>query len=107
MSLDIALIEMQPVEVVEVNFTHNLTPMAEEAGLYDCLWRAEENGFKKAKQIIPILKVGIQSMEANPQKFKNHTPPNGWGSYDGFLNGCKKLLKACIEYPESDIYTDR
>jgi hypothetical protein len=107
MSLDFWLMQMRPSEVYAGNFTHNLTAMAEEAGLYKCLWRAPENGFTIAEQLIPLLEAGIKAMEADPERFKAHNPPNGWGDYHGFLKGCKCFLEACKEYPNAEIKTWR
>ena len=41
--------------VYSANITHNLTKMADEAGIYECLWRPEEIGITKAGQLIEPL----------------------------------------------------
>jgi hypothetical protein len=103
MSLDISLVEMQPAEVHSENITHNMTRMASEAGLYDCLWHPGDHGFKQAKQLIDTLTKGIVLMRANPDHFKQFNPANGWGDYAVFLDQLEALLEACIAHPEATI----
>ena len=91
----------------EGNVTHNLRGMAIAARVYECLWRAPENDFKDAQQLIIPLKKAISAMEKNPEKFKTFYPKNGWGKYDGFLAWLKELLDACREYPDARIETSR
>lgn len=105
MSLDFYLTQVQTaeVEVFDANITHNLTEMADKAGIYDALWRPGEHGYKKAGQIIPILKEGLAKLEADPEYFKRFDSPNGWGRYIHFVPWVKKVLAACEEYPDADI----
>jgi len=83
--------------------THNMTAMADEAGIYDCLWRPEENGYQTAGQIIPVLEAGIKAMEADSVRFKAFNPKNGWGDYTVFLQWLKKVLAACEKNPDYEI----
>jgi len=69
MSLDFSLNSKQggeEVEVLDKNITHNLNTMADKAGIYNCLWRPDENNFKYAKDIIPILEKGSQDLKNRP-----------------------------------------
>jgi hypothetical protein len=91
----------------KANVTHNLGRMASEAGIYNCLWRAPENNYTKAEQLINPLKAGIEKMEKNPERFKQFNPENGWGDYEGFLRWLKELLCQCEEYPDCKIDTSR
>lgn len=86
-------------EVFHANITHNLSDMAKQAGIYECLWRPSENGFEKAKDIIDRLKTGIEMMYDVPAFFKQFDADNGWGTYDDFLPWLKNVLSACEEYP--------
>ena len=52
MSLDVTLTAVRPTEVYSANITHNLGLMAEEAGIYQPLWRPEELGIKTAAGLI-------------------------------------------------------
>ena len=81
--------------------------MAKAAGVYDCLWRSPENGFRLAGQLIDPLRDGISRMEADPKRFKAMDSPNGWGTYKVFLPWLERLLEACIANPDAEIHTDR
>jgi hypothetical protein len=44
-----------PPKFFEYTIPHNLTPMADAAGVYEALWRPDERGWTTAKDITPIL----------------------------------------------------
>jgi hypothetical protein len=92
--------------VFDRNITHNLTEMADEAGIYEVLWRPEKNGYLHAKDIIPTLKDGLDKLEADPEYYKKFDSPNGWGLYIHFVPFVKAVLNACEEYPDAIIRTD-
>lgn len=94
-------------EVFSANYTHNCGNMAESAGIYRHVWKPEEIGITKAKQLILALREGIAIMEADPERFKKLNPPNGWGSYETFVPWLKKYLSACEQYPEADVRVSR
>jgi len=103
MSLDFYLERVQPTVVFDRNITHNLTTMADEAGIYNVLWRPSEHGYTKAEQIIEPLREGLKLLEAEPERFKKYSSPNGWGMYEHFVPFVKAVLAACEEYPDADI----
>jgi hypothetical protein len=111
MSLDVSVLvvvdtggeEPLEVELWEGNITHNLGPMAHEAGVYVAMWRPEEGNFTTAGQIIPILEEGIRQMAADPDRFRAHSPPNGWGTYDSLLSFMRRYLDACRQHPKAQI----
>lgn len=103
MSLDISLEETRVVEIYEANYTHNIVPMAEEAGLYEALWHPGEAGIKKAAQLIPIIEAGLHALRSDPEKFEKLNPKNGWGGYDTFLPWLDNLLRACMETPLASV----
>lgn len=94
--------EESPQAVFSANITHNMGKMARAAGVYQQLWRPEEEAITHARQLIGPLRAGIEKMEADPVQFKEHDPPNGWGSYDIFLPWLKELLRACEKYPGAE-----
>ena len=94
-------------EVYWANITHNLNVMAKEAGIYQHLWRPEELGITRAGDLIEPLSCGVAKMEAEPERFKALNPPNGWGSYDGFVPWIKRYLEACREHPEALVSVSR
>jgi hypothetical protein len=103
MSLDFSLIRTQPTVVFDRNITHNLNPMATEAGIYEALWCPNKHGYTKAAQIIPILKEGLEKMKRDPAFFKTFDSENGWGLYIHFVPFVEAVLAACEEYPDADI----
>ena len=107
MSLDVYLTATVPTTVFDANITHNLNTMAEAAGIYMHLWRPDELGITKAGELIAPLEKGLRKMKRSPGKYKQFDPPNGWGSYDGFILWLEKYIAACKEYPEATIRVSR
>lgn len=85
------------------NITHNLGQMADKAGLYQPLWRPDENGFVLAAQLIEPLRNGLERLKAEPNRFKKFNPPNGWGDYDGLVAFVEDYLRACEKYPSATV----
>jgi len=93
--------------VFDTNITHNLNDLADAVGIYNALWRPEENNFIYAKDIIPVVDKGLKELKDNPEKYKKYDSPNGWGVYKDFVPWVEELLKACKEHPNSKIETNR
>lgn len=118
MSLDVDLIIAKPAcdccgreeertVVFDANITHNLNTMAEHAGIYKHLWRPEEIGITKAKELIEPVRKGLEDMKARPDYYKQFDSPNGWGLYRHFVPWIEKYLQACVDYPEAEIEVSR
>jgi len=116
MSLDISLYmdvdtggpELHRVTLYEANYTHNITAMAREAGLYECIWCPEDHtSFPVAGALIGPLREGLLRMREDPERFTALNPENGWGSYDTFLDWVDRYLHACTEHPKASIHTWR
>ena len=90
-------------EVFTANITHNLGKMADAAGIYEALWRPDEVGITVASQLIAPLEAGLARLRAEPEKFMEHNPDNGWGSYEGLVGFVERYLDACRNYPEADV----
>jgi hypothetical protein len=103
MSLDVYLTRTQPTEVYAGNITHNLAPMAREAGIYQHLWRPEELKITKAHKLIKPLGTGYDLLISDPERFKKLDAVNGWGLYVHLVAFVRKYLSACIEFPDADI----
>lgn len=93
--------------VYSANITHNLNDMAEEAGIYQHLWRPEELGITKARQLIEPLSIGLSLLRRFPDQFKKHNPLNGWGSYDGLVGFVADYIEACCEWPDANVEASR
>lgn len=102
MSLDVTLYR-DGEEVFDANITHNLGDMASEAGIYDCVWRPDENGITRAGQIIEPLRTGLHKMIEQPTHFKQFDASNGWGKYEQFVPWLAKYLEACIANPDASV----
>lgn len=107
MSLDLTLMVTKPTEVYSTNITHNLTGMAAEAGIYKHLWRPEEIGITEAGELIAPLRAALELMKQNPERFKKHNAPNGWGTYKHFVPFVEEYLAACVETPHATIRVSR
>jgi len=91
----------------DANITHNLTAMADKAGIYKALWRPEEIDAKYAKDIIDIVEKGLEDLKSRPEYFKQFNSPNGWGMYKNFVPFVSDYLDALKQYPDSEIYISR
>jgi hypothetical protein len=91
----------------DYNITHNLNTMADHAGIYKFLWRPEEVGVTKAKQLIVPLSIGLHVLKENKMDFKKFEPDNGWGNIDNLIQFTAEYLAACIEHPTATIHVSR
>lgn len=108
------------------NITHNLGSMANEAGIYEALWRPHrlKDGYDKkssheaeikfeeaqtthAREIIPFLEKGLKDLKARPKFFKKLDSPNGWGIYKYFVPFVEEYLNACKKYPDAIVEVSR
>ena len=89
------------------NITHNLTEIAAEAGLYDAVWRPDENGFDKAAQIVPVLANGIVELHDRKEYYKQFDASNGWGTYEQFVEFLLEYFAAAVKYPDAKIEVSR
>lgn len=105
MSLDVYLMGGTSGETVlfEANITHNLSKMAQAAGLYEYLWRPEEVGIEKAADLIDVLSRGYMRMWQKREQLEEHSPENGWGSFEGLVRFVGKYRDACIEFPDAKV----
>ena len=93
--------------VYSANITNNLNGMADEAMLYNCMWRPEEHGITHAEQLIPLLTTGLALLKSDPERFKAFNPENGWGDYDGLVGFVENYLTACEKYPSAIVEVSR
>ena len=90
-------------QVYQANITHNLNTMAQKANIYEYLWRPEEVGKEKAKELIKPLEKGLELLKDKPNYFKTFNPENGWGDYEGLVRFVENYLEACRKYPEATV----
>lgn len=89
------------------NITHNLSMMADVAGIYRALWMPEEIGITKAVQLQAYLLAGLNMLILEPDKYKKYNSKNGWGTYEGLVQFVKDYLDACIKYPDANVRVSR
>ena len=107
MSLDVYLSIMAPTVCYDSNITHNLTKMADAAGIYKYLWRPDEIGVTHAKQLIHPLTVGLAKLRSEPEKFLPFNPVNGWGDYNNLVAFVENYLAACVANPDAIVSVSR
>lgn len=93
MSLDVYLLRTQPTRIFGANITHNLNVMAQEAGLYEALWRPEELPVPvvKAGDLVPYLQEGLERLTTDPKHYRQFNPTNGWGELRGACEICSGI----------------
>lgn len=91
----------------DFNITHNLGKMAAEAGIYECLWKPGEHGYKTAADITPILEAGLRDLRARPEYFRQFDADNGWGLYEHFVPWVADVLESCHKHPQGEIEARR
>lgn len=109
------------------NITHNLRHMAQEAGIYEALWRPhrlkpgydipeddhkaeweyEDNNPVRAYEIIEIIEKGLADMKKRPEYYKKFNSSNGWGVYKNFVPWIEDYLVALKKFPETQVVCDR
>jgi len=92
---------MKSTELFWRNITHNLGKMAEKADIYQVLWRPNENGQVRSKDIVPTLKAGLSDLMNRREYYEQFNAPNGWGTYEHFVPFVKEVLRGCEEDPEA------
>lgn len=118
MSLDVYLYEVKRCphcsgaledmrEVFHANITHNLSSLADAAGLYMHVWRPEEIGVTRAADLVAPLRSGIAWMETNEAQCREFNAPNGWGTYEQFLPWLRRYLSACEANPDALVEVSR
>ena len=89
------------------NITHNLSIMADAAGIYKHLWSPEEVGVMRAADLIEPLTAGLKRLKAAPEKFTPLNPENGWGKYENLVAFVGQYLRACVASPAAIVRVSR
>src|SRR5687768_5996342 len=118
MSLDVYLMQKEVcehcghetgdgTEVYTSNITHNLSRMADAAGIYKHLWHPDDLGIERAGELIEPLTEGLRRLKDDPAHFKQFNASNGWGLYEHLVPWVSNYLSACKEYPNALISVSR
>jgi len=81
--------------------TYNLAPLWREA--FD-----DERGIRMlngavASSATHVLRLGIERMLAQPERYRKLEPANGWGDYEGAVDVLQRLLTKCQAYPKATV----
>ena len=83
--------------IFSANVSHNKVDLATHAGVYDCLWRMEEEGITQPVSLIERLSAGIDRLQAIVQSAER----------DSLIRFLARLLDACRLYPYLSVRADR
>lgn len=86
------------------NYTYNVWPMWNE--IFQTHEMVNIDNLTGAQSIV-ILNYASRILRESPFIFKKMNPPNGWGSYEGFIEYIETLIKAAKEHPAWVWYSDR
>lgn len=64
------------------NYTHNCNEMMRKAGLD---WIYNLDGLK-VKDTIPQFEMMLENLKADPERYREMNPSNGWGNYDELVS---------------------
>lgn len=93
--------ERAALNVLDVNYTSNVSPMwtmALGANLGDLIEENEKEG-RTAGRLVGLLSDAVEKMRAEPAAFQAMNPENGWGRYEGALEFLDKIRAACEAHP--------
>lgn len=83
------------LHVIEVgNYTSNVAPMWRDA-LGDVALGNLIDRDGRAATLAPLVRAGVERMEADPDRYRAMNPENNWGDYDGALAYLRNLAEAC------------
>ena len=73
--------------VYEAGLSSCLIDMAKAAWLYNAIWKPDEIGIVKARQMVEPLKAGLNELISRPKKYRLFNAANEWGTYEHFVRG--------------------
>ena len=82
------------------NITHNVYRMWRLVGVYSALYESED---KLARDVLPALRKGVETMRAMLDDCRKLNPENGWGNADGALRWLEEWTASCEKYPNARI----
>lgn len=101
MSWDVSLHTKHGDEFVCGNYTWNVAPMYEKAGIPG--GSLNDLDATPAKRMAEILEPAIKYMEEHPSEMLALEPSNGWGHYSGALSFLREICSACHKYPRRTV----
>lgn len=99
--------KVEDEHLASFSITHNLAVMADEAGIYRCLWKPETIGLTKAGQLKKRLKDGLIKLKNDPENFKQFNPIHGGGSYAFLVSVVGAMIEECRKNPKAKVSVSR
>jgi hypothetical protein len=81
--------------------------MAVSDDFYNALWRPDECGIVTAGQLLPILNDVLAKLKGDRFHYKTFESPNGYGTYEGFVDWLERYRLACENCPEGLLEVSR
>lgn len=81
-------------ELFSRNITHNVHRISSEAGADP--WEYEG---RVASETLAELNAAIAALTAEPWRFKQYEPANGWGSVEGICDFLRAMRDAAEKHP--------
>ena len=93
-------IDGHPVHLRGWNYTHNTSRMVYAILRRRETWWGRLNGMTGLEAQAYLGRI-IDSLAADPDKFRAMNPENGWGDYDSFLNVLMEMRAAACKFPSA------
>ena len=86
------------------NYTYNVSPMFFDA--FPSTPEDRTGGIRQldgltGRECSELLRVAIEAMAGDPEKYRAMNPSNGWGDYDSALVMLRQMAAACEEHPDN------
>jgi hypothetical protein len=85
-------------ETPSVNITYNLSPMWNEIYPVD-RYMVDIDGMS-GEQSLPKLQYALDKLRSEKDHFEKLNPPNGWGTYQGFVEAIERLIDIAKDHPK-------
>ena len=88
-----------PVGADWINHTSNTAAMIKEVcGSYPSAWDG-----RTCKDLLPILRSGIELLQRDPDHYRSYEPDNRWGTVESTLEFLRAIADNCRIYPTAVI----
>ena len=83
------------------NLTYNLSPMLRAAGFpgWSEVVGNDLDPLPTGKRVAEVMAEVVSELRADPDKYRELNPPNGWGDYDGAVKTLSDCVAVLREHP--------
>lgn len=61
----------------------------------------------RAHHLIVTIRLGLDRLRGDPQRYQALDPENGWGNYEGLVRFTADYLAACEKHPDAMVRVSR